>query len=227
VRYETKRREKAEALISMHKRHGTVVRQVLEEQLRSNAPKLIDRTLEETSLLALAIGQKYLAGGQIAQVVPDDDSTGKQIGAESLVLTKLNEIIQHLHSGADFRAQHRKAKGSKTPPTKRDAILFAAIVSGLEGLKYCSFLDNHKARPKSSDTGPKSYQESYLAPGSYRKKVQDEKCRAKQRMSRYPDSVLMEAFVTYLPGEFDQLSSLLNSRNSRDASKKLRSSIGA
>ena len=55
VRYESKGREAAEALIAMYKRHGTVVRRVLEEQLRTNAPKLIDRTLEGTSLLALAI----------------------------------------------------------------------------------------------------------------------------------------------------------------------------
>ena len=226
VRYESRRREAAEALISMHKRHGTIVRKVLEDQVRSNAAKLIDRTLEKTSLLALTIGQNYLpAGGHAAQVVPDDDRTGtngltaSEICTETLVLTKLNEIIQHLQSGAAFRTQHRKAKGGKTSPAKRDTILFAAIVSGLKGLKYCSFLDNHKARPKWSDTGPKSYQESYLAPGSYRKKVQDEKCRADQRMTRYPDSVLMEAFVTCLPSEFDQLSSLLNSRNSRGASK--------
>jgi hypothetical protein len=42
VRYESKSRESAEKLIVMYKRHGTVVRQVLEEQLRFNAPMLID-----------------------------------------------------------------------------------------------------------------------------------------------------------------------------------------
>jgi len=87
------------------------------------------------------------------------------------------------------------------------------------GLKYCSFLDNHRVRPKWSDTGPKSYRDSYFASGSYKKKVQDEKSRAKQRMNRSVDSVLAEAFVTHLTGEFDKLVSLLNSRNSRDASK--------
>jgi hypothetical protein len=57
VRYASKGREAAEALIAMYKRHATVVRRVLEEQLRTNAPKLIDRTLEGTSLLALALGK--------------------------------------------------------------------------------------------------------------------------------------------------------------------------
>jgi hypothetical protein len=51
--------------------------------------------------------------------------------------------------------------GKPNSPTKRDTVLFAAIVSDLEGLKYCSFLDNHRVKPKWSDTGPKSYRESY------------------------------------------------------------------
>jgi hypothetical protein len=46
-------------------------------------------------------------------------------------------------------------------------------------------------------------------------------------MNRTPDSVLAEAFIKHLPDEFDELSSLLNSRNSRDASKKLTPSTGA
>jgi hypothetical protein len=41
-------------------------------------------------------------------------------------------------------------------------------------------------------------------------------------MNGFVDSVLREAFITYLPDEFDNLGSFLNSRNSRDASKKLR-----
>src|SRR5207248_11313193 len=72
VRYERKGREAAEALIAMYKRHGTVVRRVLEEQLRTNAPRLIDRTLEPTSLLALSIGQNYLSGQEpLAGTFPD------------------------------------------------------------------------------------------------------------------------------------------------------------
>ena len=46
-------------------------------------------------------------------------------------------------------------------------------------------------------------------------------------MSGFVDSVLADAFVTYLPDEFDKLGPLLNSRNSRDASKKFRPSPGA
>jgi len=230
VRYERKRREAAKALISMYKRHGTVVRRVLEEQLGANAPKLIDRTLEGTSLLALAIGQSYLLGEEpLAGTLLDQCTVpnSEPRNANGMVVAKLYEILKGFERGVDMRTQRRKMTGKPSSPTKRDTILFAAIVSGLEGLKHCSFLDNHRVKPKWSDTGPRSYRESYLASGSYKKKVQDEKSRAKQRMSGFVDSVLADAFVTYLPDEFGKLGPLLNSRNSRDASKKLRPSPGA
>lgn len=223
VRYGPKRRDAAEALISMYKRHGTVVRRVLEEQVALNAAKLIDRSLEQTSLLALAIGQNYLpVGERLASSEMSEPSA-----AVSLVLTKLDEISKKVESCAGAHPQQRQTVKKSSVPTKRDAILFAAISSDLEGLKYCSFLDNHKVKPKWSDTDLKTYRDSYLASASYRKKVQDEKSRAKQRMSRFADSVLADAFVTHLRDEFSTLSPLLNSRNSRDASKKLRHSTGA
>lgn len=214
VRYESKGREAAEALIAMYKRHGTVVRRVLEEQLGTNAPKLIDRSLEGTSLLALAIGQSYLPGEEpLAGTFPDQGTVPNREprNANSLILAKLDEILKGFERGVDSPTQRRKVTGKPSSPTKRDTILFAAIVSDLVGLKYCSFLDNHRVRPKWSDTGPRSYRDSYFASGSYKKKVQDEKSRAKQRMNRSVYSVLAEAFVTHLPGEFDKLVALLNS----------------
>ena len=188
VRYEPKRREAAEALILMYKRHGTVVRRVLEEQLRANAPKLLDRTLEETSLMALAIGQKYLSVQQpLVRTCPDQGTVQNRESqnATSLILAKLDEILKGFQRGVDTRTQRGKKTVKPSSPTKRDTMLFAAIVSDLEGLKYCSFLDNHRVKPKWSDTGPTSYRESYLASGSYKKKAQDEKSRAKQRMNRF------------------------------------------
>lgn len=198
------------------------MRQVLEDQLRLNTGNLIDHTLEGTSLLALAIGQKYLpVGERLTSPISDQDSveSSEPSSAQSLILTKLDEILKRSEPGAGAHGQRRETTEKSTFPTKRDTILFAAIVSDLEGLKYCSFLDKHRVKPKWSEDGPKSYQESYLVAASYQKKVQDEKSRAKRRMSRYANSVLMDAFVTYLRSEFDQLSSLVNSRNSRDASK--------
>jgi hypothetical protein len=230
VRHERKGREAAEALIAMYKRHGTVVRKVLEEQLRTNAAKLIDRTLEGTSLLALTIGQNYLHGQEpLAGTFPDQSTVpdSEPRNANSLILTKLDEILKRFDPDANTRSPRRQMTGKPNPPTKRDTILFAAIVRDLEGLRYCTFLDNHRVKPKWSDIGPRNYRESYLTSGSYKKKVQDEKSRAKHRMNRTPDSVLAEAFIKHLPDEFDELSSLLNSRNSRDASKKLTPSTGA
>ena len=230
VRYQGKRRDTAEALISMYKRHGANVRQVLEEQVRLNAAKLIERNLENTSLLALAIGQKYLpASEHPTGAVANEDGGEKSdsSGSQNIILKKLDEIVRAFGSRVGVRGQSSQIKAKPSFPTKRDTIFFAAIVRNLEGLKYCDFVDKYRVKPKWADDGPKSYRESYLAIGSYPKRVQDEKSRAKQRMSKYPDSVLMDAFVTYLRGEFDELSSLFNSRNSRDASKKLIGSTGA
>jgi hypothetical protein len=230
VRYERKGRESAEALIEMYRRHGTIVRQVLEEQVRLNALRLIDRTLEETSLLALAVGQNYLSTSEsLAGTLSDHDNIEKSdsSSAESLILTRLDGILKAFEAGGGIQPQGRKARAKPGFPIKRDTILFAAIASNLTGPKYCDFLDKHKVKPKWSDDGPKSYRESYMGGGSYQKKVQDEKTRAKQRMIKHSDSVLMEAFVTYLGSEFDRLNSLFNSHDSRSASKKLVSPTGA
>lgn len=222
VRYESKGREAAEALIAMYQRHGSVVRRVLEEQLRINAPKLVDRTLDETSLLSLAIGQRYL---------PADESVGGSVvdraclqnsdlrNANSVILMKMAEMLEKFATNGENRKGRHKA-GKQTIPNKRDTNLFAAITRKLEGLKYCINLDNHRVRPKWSETGPKSYRESYLTGSPYKKKVQDEKSRANVRMNRLVDAVLLEAFITHLPAEFNELQSLVNSRNSRNASKK-------
>lgn len=224
VRHESRRRESAEAFIAMYKRHGTTVRQVLEEQVRLNAAKLVDSTLEGTSLLALFIGQKYLpAGEHLSDAVLDPNNTeGREPSrAERLISNKLDEVLKLFKSRIETRAQKRTAKGKLRLPTKRDTILFAAIVNNLEGPSYCDFVDKHKVKPKWSENGPASYRASYMSGGSYRKKVQDEKSRAKQRMNRFINSTLMEAFIDYLPDQFDELSVLLKSRNSRAASKKL------
>ena len=221
LRYEKKGEESAEKIISMYRRHGRVVRQVLEEQLRLNAAKLIDHTLEKSSLLALAIGQAYLPIGEPHRaVIPmqDINESSKSSVPQDVILKKLDEIVRSL--GPSVQAQSRTHKAKSRFPSKRDTILFAALVRDLEGLGYCIFLDKHRVKPKWCEDGPKSYRESYLAGGSFPKKVQDEKSRAKQRMSTHQHSVLMDAFITYIRSEFDELSSRLNSRNSRDASKK-------
>src|SRR5256885_9835318 len=173
--YEKKGEESAEKIISMDRRHGRVVRQVLEEQLRLNAAKLIDHTLEKSSLLALAIGQAYLPYGEPhSAVIPKQDinESSKSSVPQDVILKKLDEIVRSL--GPSVRAQSRTAKAKSRFPSKRDTILFAAIVRDLEGLRYCILLDKHRVKPKWCEDGPKSYRESYLAGGSFPKKVQDD-----------------------------------------------------
>ncbi len=60
VRYEPKRSEAAEMLISMHQRHGEVVTRVLQEKIAEQAEKLVKGTMDDSSLLALFLGKKHL-----------------------------------------------------------------------------------------------------------------------------------------------------------------------
>src|SRR5487761_710182 len=59
VRYEPKRNEAAQKIISMHKRHGEVVTRVLEEKVIEQAAKLVEGTLDTSSLLSLVLGKKH------------------------------------------------------------------------------------------------------------------------------------------------------------------------
>lgn len=60
VRYEPKRSEAAEKIISMHKRHGEIVSRVLQEKIVEQKAKLVEGTIDDSSLLALVIGKKHL-----------------------------------------------------------------------------------------------------------------------------------------------------------------------
>jgi hypothetical protein len=112
----------------------------------------------------------------------------------------------------------QKAK-TRGKPGKRDTVLFAAILRGFKGVRYCSFLEKHGIKPKWSDSGPPNYTKSYQIGDPWRKRVQDEKTRAKLRMNECAPSELATAVNIYLPGEFDEITSLLHSRNSPSASK--------
>ncbi len=60
VRYEPKRSQAAEQIVAMHKRHGASVSAALKQQLAEHAPRFIDGTINETSMLALVAGGKHL-----------------------------------------------------------------------------------------------------------------------------------------------------------------------
>jgi hypothetical protein len=98
-------------------------------------------------------------------------------------------------------------------------LIFGALVKSLKGHKYCSFLDTHGLKLKTDEPSAPGYVLGYRMGGPWRKKIQDEKTRARKRMDLYENSALAEAFSYHLRLEFDELSRLLYSRYSRDASK--------
>lgn len=61
VRYEPRRREAAEALVELHKRHAASAMGVLEDQVRQEAAGLLSGSLPDTSMLALIAGQNHRA----------------------------------------------------------------------------------------------------------------------------------------------------------------------
>lgn len=229
VRYEPRRSEAAERLISMHKRHGEVVTQVLEQKIAEHAAKLAVGSIDDTSMLALVIGKKHLEyQGQVAAEPAEDRPVTSQgvmksyssVEQQNAALAKIGELLHSLHAKLGSVPVEPVKKGkTRRKLGKRDTVLFTAILKGLKGVRYCSFLDKYGIRPKWSDSGLPTYTKSYQIGNPWRKKVQDEKTRANLRMSDCVSSELATAINTYLPGEFDEISPLLHSRNSPDASK--------
>jgi hypothetical protein len=226
VRYEPKRGEAAQAIIAMHKRHGETVTQVLQQQVTDNAAGLVQRKLE-TSLLALAIGPQWLAPERqsvpelkeeqrkAAAAVVNDSPPQAQLSEAAKVGERLVQVLGKISGMAPEGSKKKK----KRKLTKADTVMFAAIILGLESTNYCAFLDKHGVRPNWSASGPSTYSKAYRDGEPWRKKIQDQKTRARHRMSSYTPSELAEAINKYLPDDFDQISPLLNSRNSPNASK--------
>ena len=221
VRYEAKRGDAAQKIISMHKRHGAVVTRVLEQKVTENAAKLIRGTLDDTSLLALAIGEEHLRQQFHLPAEASIDGPAKPVSTveSAATLASIDQTMKALLTKFGGLTPERLKEKRKRKPGKRDTVIFAAIVLELKGVKYCSFLQKHGIKPKWSDPGPATYTLGYQAGDPWRKKVQDEKTRAKQRMNGYADSELADAFNFYLPQEFAQITALLRSRNSHHASK--------
>ena len=193
VRHEPKRSEAAEQIISMHKRHGETVARVLEGKISERAPELVKGTLDDTSMLALVVGKKYremqgkpqLEAGIGGQPKPELN------GAFPAKLAQ--DIAKLVISGIGLQTK-KPAKGLPGKLSRRDTVIFAAIVMEFRGSKYCEFLHEHGLRPKWADNGPNSYIKSYQLANSWRKKVQDEKSRANARMICYAHSELLTAF---------------------------------
>jgi hypothetical protein len=227
VRHVEGRSEAARAIIYMHKRHGEVVSRVLEQQLRANAAEFVQGTLDPTSLLAMVARRKHLPSDDHAldRATEDLRLEGKTeaslLGQGSLgtILKLMEASLQNLHAKIDAVPFRKTSKKTRTRPSRRESTIFAAILLELKGMKYCSFLKEKGVKPKWPEPCPNSYCAGYLAGNPWRKKIQDEKSRAKGRMEGYADPALADAFNFHLQGEFEKLSALLNSRSSRPASK--------
>ena len=232
VMHVEKRSESAREIISMHKRHGEIVSRVLEQELRTNAADLVDGTLDPTSLLAIVATRRHLPSNnqtprKAKENVGLEGETAPSLSDQGPVLTNLKvieESLQKLHARIDALPARKATKKANARPTGRDSILFAAIILELKGVKYCSFLKEQGVKPRWSEPCPSNYYTGYLAGQPWQKKIQDEKSRAKTRMKGYANPALADAFNFYLPDEFEELTGLLNSRNSRPASKNSASS---
>jgi hypothetical protein len=220
VRYDAKRSEAAQKIMAMHKRHGDIVVRVLEQRVRENAAKLIRGQLDDTSLLALTIGKyrrQQCDSVEVGVDGPDNSVSSVEIGKR---LTNLDETMKTILAKFGNLPTGAGRKKKKATPGKRDTILFAAILLGLKGMKYCSFLQGHGLKPKwSDDPSLSTYLRGYQVGDPFRKKIQDEKARAKVRMTAFADSELADSLIFHLPAEFEELSASLSSRNSRGASK--------
>lgn len=221
VRYEAKRSEAAQKIIAMHKRHGEVVTRVLEQAVREYASTLSDRTLDSTSLLALAIGSQHeeqqlhgsaepVSGSQHVPPCPEN----RLVPVVTRMESKLDAVLAKFEAGG-----RRRFAKKKRLPSKRDTIIFAALVRELRAKAYCTYLHSHNVKPKWGDLTVTTYPSGYEFGDPWRKKIQDEKTRAKNRMDGYASPDLLQSFINHLPNEFDELSGLLNSRNSCGASK--------
>lgn len=193
VRHVKGRSEAACKIIAMHKRHGEVVSRVLEQQLRANAGEFVDGTLDSTSLLAMVATRKHLPTNDQSLAWATDEAMLKGEGKPSASDQVSVAILR-----VEASLQHLHSK---------------------KGMKYCSFLKDCGVKPKWSEPCPSNYCAGYQAGNPWRKKIQDEKTRAKTQMEGYTDPALADAFNFYLPDKLEELSGLLNSRNSRPASK--------
>lgn len=225
VRHVEGRSETARAMISMHRRHGEVVSGVLEQQLRNTAAEFVDGTLDPTSLLAMVAKQQHLPAGHqaVAERTADGSSEGKNASASDQgsvgAILRIEALLQNLTEKIQSKPALRATRKRNVKPSRRESIVFAAILLGLRGMKYCSFLRDHGVKPKWSEPCPSTYCAGYLADSPWRKKIQDEKSRARARMVTFTDPTLADVFNFYMPDQFTELSDLLNSRNSHPASK--------
>jgi hypothetical protein len=99
-----------------------------------------------------------------------------------------SQRITLAHSAAPIHPKGTPKALTPTEKKKRSAI-FAAISTKDEGLKYCKTLDERKLAVPADwiqDGCPKNYADAYKAGGPWRKRIQDEKSRYKEKYDQTP-----------------------------------------
>jgi hypothetical protein len=175
-------------------------------------------------LLAMVATRKHLPANNQALGTATDSLEGKAAPSLSdqravAAILRVEAAVQDLHAKIDAGRLRKATKKTHARPNRRDSVAFAAILLEFKGMRYCSFLKDHGVKPKWSEPCPSNYCAGYQAGNPWQKKIQDEKSRAKARMADYTDPALADAFNFHLPDQLAELSGLLNSRNSRPASK--------
>jgi hypothetical protein len=221
VRYKPRRSEAAEKLIAMHKRHGESVVEVLKEKIKEQAENLAKGTLDNSSLLMLVLNPRHRGLQNHTDATKAEELFGAAKGQDGITAEILEKTLFAVLTKFDAKKRRRPPK--KRRLLKREAVIFAAILRGLEGFEYCSFLEERGIRPKWSDSdfGHESYTKSYRAGNPWRKRVQDEKSRSKTRMDRYTDAELANSFSSHLYDLIDELRRLLSTREAHSVRTKL------
>ena len=213
VRHVANRSEAARDLISTHKRHGKVISHVLEQVLSANAAEIVGGCLHPTSLLAMIASGQHLAANKELLVSPTiggaDEGKVTRPDPQQAAIAEILESVRYLRDERGVGPKQPVTKNTSVRPGRRDTIIFAAITLGLEALKYCAFLRDHTVAPKWEKPCPSDYIAGYKAGQPWRKKIQDEKCRAKVRMKGRTKAALADVFNFYLPDKFKELIGLL------------------
>ena len=223
-------RTKADALFEAYDVYDVAPDDAIWEELNKHKQDLV--AARRSALKQEVISRAVRSGRNQAPGIARAEALGREIERSTHALMKsfaceIEKRKQMAKKGdspssafAKFERTKRRVP-KKQKLQKRETVIFAAILRELRGLKYCSFLQAREIKPKWWESGPANYPKSYQTGDPWRKRVQDEKTRAKQRMDRYTNAELADAFNAYLPDLFEELSRLLPTRATRAARVKL------
>lgn len=175
VRYQARRGAAAQEIIAMHKRHGELVTRVLAQKVAESAEQLVDGSLDRTSLLALALGERLKQRRQTRPATECRPSAEDASAVESsplfphhAALARVEDTLAIILAKLDISAPRGNKTKTRRKPTKQETVIFAAILMRLKGMKYCSFLHAHGIKPRWPESDHSSYPTGYQAGDPWR-----------------------------------------------------------